>query len=99
MRAVGRYRVWRTRQGSSARIPADEAAIATHSAIETSSADRRPAKRSTPPAPAQPSVPVLDSSVPPLCDTTDWAEILDSSGTASQGAEKGGDVLNNVART
>src|ERR1039458_7240313 len=33
--AVGKPQVWHTRQGSSARIPVDSAAIATRSAIET----------------------------------------------------------------
>src|ERR1700679_1757274 len=65
MRAAGKYRVWHTHQGSFARIRADWAAIATHLAIETSSAGRRQAKKSTPPTPAKPSAPGRDSWCPP----------------------------------
>src|ERR1039457_6614828 len=64
-RAVGKSLAWHTRQGSSAHILADSVAIAIRSATETSSAGRHQAKRSTPPTPTQPSVPVLDSSCPP----------------------------------
>src|SRR5271163_3307088 len=64
--AAGKYRVWRIRQGSSARIPAGSAAIATRSAKETSSAGRHQAKRLPLPTPTQPSGPVLDSSCHPL---------------------------------
>src|SRR5208283_5346435 len=64
-RAVGKSRAWHTRQGSSARIPAGSAAIATRSAIETSSADTQQTRKSIPPTPTPPLAPVLDSWCPP----------------------------------